>query len=137
MCSVFSPPEPPVVTLPSSSVTAVLGEPLTITPTITFGVPTADVTWSVEGQGDLDLSNSRYSVSSEGVLTVTNVVANDAGRYTVRVTNIGGPDSAFVDVFVNCKLLADTFFLYNQQVPHFYPSSSLCSPQPCNPHLCV
>ena len=93
-----------MVTLPSGSVTAVLGETLTITPTITFGVPAADVTWSLEGRGDLDLSNSKYSMSSEGVLTVTNIVANDAGRYTVRVTNIGGPDSASVDVFVDCKL---------------------------------
>ena len=77
---------------------------LTISPIINFGIPKATVTWSRNGQA-LDPNNPRVSISSEGVLTVIGVQANDTGVYTVTASNIAVPEGvmASVNVSISCK----------------------------------
>ena len=76
---------------------------LTISPTIHFGSPRATVTWSMNGVF-LDPSEyPRVTISSGGVLTVTDVRVSDTGQYTVRVSNIAVPDGVVDSVIVYCK----------------------------------
>ena len=87
-----------------------LGTSLTISPTITLGLPLADVTWARSNQGNdqvLDRNDPRVTISSGGVLTVTDVMAGDRGVYTVTASNIAAPSgvTASVEVFIECKLL--------------------------------
>ena len=79
---------------------------LTISPIINFGIPKATVTWSRNGEA-LDPKNPRVSISSEGVLSVTGVQANDTGVYTVTASNIAVPEGvrASVNVSINCKCI--------------------------------
>ena len=76
---------------------------LTISPTIHFGAPRATVTWSRNGVF-LDPSEyPRVTISSGGVLTVTDVRANDNGVYTVTASNSIVPDGVMASVNVYCK----------------------------------
>ena len=103
--------EPPVIMLDQADVSGnQLGASLTISPTITLGLPLADVTWARSNQGNdqvLDRNDPRVTISSGGVLTVTDVVASDRGEYTVTASNIAAPSgvTASVQVFIECKLL--------------------------------
>ena len=72
---------------------------LTISPTIHFGIPIAIVTWSRNGQV-LDPSDSRVTISSGGILTVTDVQTNDTGVYTVTALNIAVPDGVMAGINV-------------------------------------
>ncbi len=76
---------------------------LSISPSITFGLPRADITWSRELSGQPNSLDGRGTTSSEGVLTVINVEGGDRGVYTIRASNIGGTDEATVNVNINCK----------------------------------
>ena len=77
---------------------------LTISPIINFGYPKATVTWSRNGEA-LDHKNPRVSISSEGVLTVTGVQANDTGVYTVTASNIAVPEGVMASVSISCKCI--------------------------------
>ena len=78
-----------------------LNSNLIISPTIYFGFPKATVTWSWNGW-PLDLDDfRRVTISSGGVLTVTDVRASDGGVYTVTASNIAVPDGVMASVNVS------------------------------------
>ena len=81
-----------------------LNSNLAISPTIHISEVT--VNWSKNGR-ILDPNDSRVSISSEGVLTVTTVQASDRGVYTVTASNTARPDgvNASVNVGINCKCI--------------------------------
>ena len=78
-----------------------LNSNLTISPTIHFGSPKANVYWSRNGW-PLDPDDyPRVTVSSGGALTVTDVQASDGGVYTVTVYNLAVPDGVVARVNVS------------------------------------
>ena len=56
--------------------------------------------WSRNGE-DLDPSDPRINISTRGVLTVTDVQANDTGVYTITASNIAAPNGVKARVKVS------------------------------------
>ena len=106
MLSIFT--VKPVVLLDQNDVHGnKVNDNLTISPTIHFGYPKAIVIWSRNGS-DLDPSvYRRVTISSGGVLTVTDVQASDSGVYTVAAYSIVARDgvmaSVNVSIILHCK----------------------------------
>jgi hypothetical protein len=75
---------------------------LTITPTIDFGSPRANIGWSRDGQ-ILATSDPRVTISSDGVLTVSSVNKSDEGLYTIVVSNTYGASNDSVAVTIECE----------------------------------
>ena len=80
-------------------ISADVGETVTITPTIDFGVPRASIMWSVGGQL-VDISDPRIEISSEGDLMIRDAQTSDSGEYTVTAYNSAGTDMDSIQVII-------------------------------------
>ena len=71
-------------------------------PVIVDGVPSPTITWR---NGSIELVNgsSRIGISDTGALTVTGVMQDDRGNYSLSLSNIGGNLIRYFSVFVPCE----------------------------------
>ena len=88
----------------------------TISPVIALGLPKATLTWSRNGE-DVDPNDPRVNISSEGVLTVTDIQTSDTGIYTVTASNIAAPDGVMASVNVFAKICKSYFLSAFSPVP--------------------
>ena len=71
---------------------------LALRPNIDFGSPNATITWSVNGRV-LEENAPNVEISSEGVLTVTNI--QSGGNYTTTASNTSS-DTVIVILGIAC-----------------------------------
>ena len=81
---------------------------LALRPNIDFGSPNATITWSVNG-GVLEENAPNVEISSEGVLTVTNI--QSGGNYTIT-SNTAGNSSDTVNVILGMSAVIDSYMLF-------------------------
>ena len=73
------------------------GQTLTISAPIR-GSPTPDLSWYKNGEPVT--TGGRFTVQADGSLEVTNVTTDDAGSYTIHITNDVGFDEETMDIIV-------------------------------------
>ena len=69
------------------------------------GIPVPSITW-ISPNGSVLVSESRYSISSDEsstTLTISSLVREDAGTYTINASNIGGMSSSYANLSFDCK----------------------------------
>ena len=79
--------------------------------------PTAH--WSLEGKVIENGERSSLSLAPNAAkLTIINSKRSDTGKYSIKLTNSTGSDSAFIDVVVLCKKFKnyDFFFKLEQTI---------------------
>ncbi|XP_071961019.1 neuronal cell adhesion molecule-like isoform X3 [Antedon mediterranea] len=66
-----------------------------------IGRPFPDVTW--EGKSGPITNNEKYTINEDGSLTINNVVREDEGAYTCKVSNKGAEDSGQGNIVFRTK----------------------------------
>ncbi|XP_066533975.1 hemicentin-1 [Hoplias malabaricus] len=77
-------------------------------PCVAQGVPQPSLTWLKDGTSLL-LDEARYSVSTDGTLTVQQVALTDEGVYTCVASNIAGQDEASIMLQVQVPPVVEVF----------------------------
>ena len=109
----FHTARPPQVTIDGGEVQISLGSTLVLRPNIDFGSPNATITWSVNGRV-LEENAPNVEISSEGVLTVTNI--QSGGNYTTTASNTSSDT-----VIVILPAVRPESKDYFQEIPGLYP----------------
>ena len=71
------------------------------------GIPVPSITWT-SPNGSVLVSQSRYSISSNGsstTLSISSLVPEDAGAYTINASNVGAWSASYVTLseYCTCK----------------------------------
>ena len=70
------------------------------------GIPVPSITWTSPNGSVLAPDQPGYSIYSDrflATLTIASLVPEDAGRYTINASNVGGWSSSYANLSIYCK----------------------------------